>query len=58
MGLGSFSQEYEIKLKPNSQPFALNTPGIVPIPLRKKVKEELEHMENLGVISPVEEPTA
>ena len=25
-GLGSFSQEYEIKIKPNSQPFALCTP--------------------------------
>ena len=29
----------------------------MPIPLRKKVKEELSRMQTLGAISPVEEPT-
>ena len=36
----------------------MQAPRNVPIPLRLKVKEELQCMENLGVISPVEEPTS
>ena len=46
-----------IQLKPDAEPFALYTSHNVPIPLRKKVKEELSRMQTLGVISPVEEPT-
>jgi hypothetical protein len=57
-GLGTFQQDYEIKLKPNIKPFALFTPRNVPLPLRKKVKDELHRMESLGVISKVDEPTA
>ena len=57
-GFGTFAQELEIKLKPNSQPFALYAPRNVLIPLRSKVKGELQRMENLRVISPVEEPTS
>ena len=56
-GLGTFAQEYEIKLKPNSQPFSLSAPRNISIPLRSKVQTELERMESLEVISPVEEPT-
>jgi len=56
-GLGTFAQEYEIKLKPDSQPFSLSTPRNIPIPLRAKVQTELQRMESLGVISRVEEPT-
>ena len=56
-GLGTFEGEYTIKLKPNAQPVSLVTPRKVPLPLRKKVQEELQRMEELGVISPVEEPT-
>ena len=48
---------YAIQLKPDAKPFALYTPRNVPIPLRKKVKEELSRMQTLGVISPIEEPT-
>ena len=46
-GLGTFAQEYEIKLKPNSQPFSLSTPRNIPIPLYSKVQRELERMESL-----------
>ena len=56
-GLGTFACEYTIKIKPNSQPFALNTPRNIPLPQRSKVKCELQRMQSLGVISPVEQPT-
>ena len=57
-GLGDLvDSEYEIKLKPDSQPFALHTPRRIPIPLFSKVKMELDRMQELGVISPVYRPT-
>ena len=37
--------------------FALHTPRNVPLPLRKKVKDELKRMESLEVISKVDTPT-
>ena len=40
-GLGTFACKYTIKLKPNSQPFALNAPRNIPLPLRPKVQSEL-----------------
>lgn len=54
-GLGEVQQPYTIKLKPGAVPFSLKTPRR--IPLLGKVKEELQHMEKLGVIRRVEEPT-
>ena len=56
-GLGTFTQTYTIKLKPNSKPFAINAPRNIPLPLRSKVQSELQCMQHLGVISPVQEPT-
>ena len=57
-GLGTFKDSsYEIKLKPNTKPCALFTPRNVPLPLRKKVQEELTCIESLGVILRMEEPT-
>ena len=57
-GLGTFfAQEYTIKLKPNCRPFALNSARNNPLPLGSKVQLELQHMESLAVISPVQEPT-
>ena len=56
-GLGKLKGEYTIRLREGACPFALMTPRRVAIPLLPKVKAELERMEQLGVISPVEEPT-
>ena len=56
-GLGTFPDSYQIKLKPEAQPFALFTPRNVPIPLRKKVQAELSGMESSGVISRVSQPS-
>ena len=56
-GLGNLGDEYEIVLEQNAKPFSLYTPRSIPIPLRAKVKKELERMESMGVISKVDEPT-
>ena len=56
-GLGMFKGEYTIKLQPDAKPFCLFTPRNIPLPLREKVKQELQRMERLGVISKVNEPT-
>lgn len=45
-----------IKLKPNVVPYSLKNPRRIPIPLMGKVKEELQRMEELGVLTRVEEP--
>ncbi len=41
----------------SSERFALTTPRRVAIPLMQPVKEELERMERLGVITRIEDPT-
>ena len=56
-GLGKLKGEYKIKLKDNAPPYALSAPRRVAIPLRAKVKEELDRMEKMEVIARVEEPT-
>ena len=56
-GLGKLKGEYTIRLREGACPFALMTPRRVAIPLLPRVKAELERMVQLGVISPVEEPT-
>ena len=56
-GLGTFKVSYAIKMKADAQPYSLFTPRNVPLPLRKKVAEELIRMESLGVISRVNQPT-
>ncbi len=56
-GLGTLKGEFHIHLKPDATPFALHTPRNVPLPLRKKVKEELACMESMGVISKIDVPT-
>ena len=56
-GLGTLGGEYTIKLRDNARPHSLYTPRRVPFSLRKQVKEELQRMEAMGVISKVIEPT-
>ena len=56
-GLGKLQGEYEIKLRPDFKPFAISVPRRVAVPLLGKVRQELERMERLGVITKVEAPT-
>ena len=51
------SDEYKIHLKPDAKPHALFTAQHVPIPLREKVRVELQRMEDLGVIAKIDQPT-
>ena len=43
--------------RPEAKPLALYTARHVPILFHEQVKQELECMESIGVISPVTEPT-
>ena len=52
-GLGNLGEEYHIKMWEGLRPYALFNP----IPLRTKVKEALDRMEELGVIAKLTEPT-
>ena len=56
-GLGMLQGHYHIRLRDDAQPFALTVPRTVAVPFLPKVKEELEHMEAMGVISKVHDPT-
>ena len=49
-------QENTLQVR-GAKPFTLTTPRRVPIPLQHAVEKELKWMEELGVISRVEEPT-
>ena len=48
--------DYVIKLKPDAKPHAVSTPRRVPVPLLSKVKEKLSRMEQMEIISKVDEP--
>ncbi|KAI4879198.1 hypothetical protein NFI96_009429 [Prochilodus magdalenae] len=56
-GLGMLKEPYHIELEKEAVPYSLSTPRRVPLPLRGKVKEELDRMERMGVISKVSSPT-
>ena len=57
-GLGKLDgPDYVIKLKPDAKPHAISTPRRVAVPLLSKVKEELSRMEQMEIISKVDEPT-
>ena len=50
-GLGTFGEEYKMQVRDDAKPYCLYMPRRIPSALRKKVKEELQRMESLGVIS-------
>ena len=56
-GLGLMSGEYKIRLKPDSTPYAITNPRRVALLLMLKVRDELERMQSMGVITKINEPT-
>lgn len=48
-------KSYTIRLKPDAKPSLLKTPRLVLLPLLHNVKKELQHMDQIGVFSCVEE---
>lgn len=56
-GLGKMTGEYEIKLRDDAKPYAISAPRNIAIPYLDKVENELLRLENIGVVSPVDEPT-
>eukprot|EP00731_Ephydatia_muelleri_P015565 Em0008g1285a len=56
-GLGNLGEPFEIRLQPGARPYALFTPRNIPIPLRQRVRQELDRMLLLGVISKVDIPS-
>ena len=56
-GLGRLEGDYQIHLNEEAVPYALSTPCRIPLPLTDKVKDELERMEKMRVISKIEKPT-
>ena len=56
-GLGKMSDDYQIKLRNNAQPFVLSTPRRVAILLLQSVRQELNRMEKSRVITKVNQPT-
>lgn len=55
--MGELQGEIEIKIKPDAVPFVQTAPRTVPIPLLKKLENELSRLQKLKIIVPVEEPT-
>ncbi|KAL1477271.1 hypothetical protein MTO96_035868 [Rhipicephalus appendiculatus] len=56
-GLSKVLKEHRIQLQLGVHSFALSSPRRIRISLYEKTKPELQSMQNLGVISPVDEPT-
>lgn len=54
--LGDLLVTYSMKLAPNAVP-VVNSPRRIPVPMLQKVKKELQRMQQLKVIEPVDEPT-
>ena len=54
-GLGKLKGEYTILLRDDAKPFCLYTPRRVPLPLMKKVEDEINGLVKLGVNEPIDE---
>ncbi|KAI4891972.1 hypothetical protein NFI96_009139, partial [Prochilodus magdalenae] len=55
-GLGCLPYTYKIQLKEDAQP-VIHAPRRIPAPLRERLKNELDRMCEMDVITKVEEPT-
>ena len=55
-GIGTLPREYKIKIKGQASP-TIHPPRPIPQILKDNVKDELKHMEMMGVITKVEQPT-
>ncbi len=47
----------KIELRPDTQPYGTATPRCITFPILPQVKEELQHMQSLGIIEEVKEAT-
>ena len=56
-GLGEMPRSYRIALKPGAEPFAVTYPCRIPLPLMGRVKNELDRLETLEVITRITKPT-
>ena len=56
-GLGTLGPVYIIKQKADAKPYALSTPRSILLPLREKVKKELDRKESMGIIFRVDGPS-
>ena len=55
-GLGKLEDRHTIYRKEEAKPFRLTTPRRTPLPLVKKVQEEIKRMEQMDVIKQIHEP--
>ena len=55
-GLGRLKDSYSIQIDDSIRP-VVHSPRRVPVPMRNKVHEKLEHLVNEGVITPVTDAT-
>ena len=51
-------EKYKIELVTDAQPFCVNAPRTIPLPLQDKLKAELELLESQGIIKRQQKPTA
>lgn len=56
-GLGKMLHPYDIKLREDTEPYAVHTPRRVAHPVLPKLEAELKRLQDLDVISPVTKPT-
>ena len=55
-GIGKFEGEYHIVVDPSVPP-VVHSPRRCPLAIKPDIKEELDKMESMGVITPVKEAT-
>ena len=55
-GIGKFTKTERLTLMDNASP-VMHPPRRAPVQLQEKIKTEMQRMQNMEVIRPVEEPT-